>query len=245
VTEHGPIDMPYREDHETWRMYSGTEYRWAFNKLEVALRQGLHAGPAGTAPEYSGRYIHRPTYNPFGMGIGAKKFYYDVENEEENFVSHMEIPSGHFWCEWLPGPHLSIDYRKWTDGRWRVHSVWEGEHRDEENLVKFSKWKRLPTSVAPNPLLWGNLLPWVKAGSVGVDAFNIETRSEKIIEIHLRLGNDTFDMYPVGTELFPVWEDEEVPTENFIANVEDDMTYVYESGLLSGKRLGFTLKLPS
>lgn len=157
-----PIELPYQEDHEMWQKFGTSEYRWAFNKLEVAMRQGLHCGPAGTAPERSGDYIYRPVYNPFGMGIGATKFSYDLEADAERFTRHEVVPPGYFWCEWLEGPHLSIDYRKWTDGVWRTASVWEGEHRSDDNLTKFSRWTKLDADVAPNPYLWGNLLPWVK-----------------------------------------------------------------------------------
>lgn len=55
--------LNYEEDYETWEAFMHLEeFRWLFNKLEVALRQGLHAGPSGTAPRYAGTYISRPTY---------------------------------------------------------------------------------------------------------------------------------------------------------------------------------------
>jgi hypothetical protein len=104
---------------------------------------------------------------------------------------------------------------------WSTTSVWQGQHATDDNLTKFSSWTRLPEDTVPTPYLWGNLLPWVKESVQGINAFNIETRAGKIIEVHLRLGNDLHDIMPVGTKLIPVWEDEEAPTENFIANIKD------------------------
>jgi hypothetical protein len=237
------IEIPYMEDYQMWEKYKKTEIRWVFNKLEVALKQGLDAGPAGTAPSREGYYIYRPTYNPYGMGIGAKKFFYSVEMYDK-IVEHDVIPPGHFWCEWLEGPHLSIDYRRYKNGMWWVESVWQGEHISEENLTKFSAWKRLKPDSAPNPYLWGHFFPWLKTKNTDINGFNIETRSGKIIEVHLRLGNDLFEEYEVGTTLVPIWEDQEIPKENFVPNKFEDMELVYKSGYLKGKRKGYKIIPP-
>jgi hypothetical protein len=74
------------EDFQAWNLYRDTEHRWVFNKLEVALRQGLHAGPAATAPDRNGTYIYRPIYNLYGMGIGAKKFKYDKDSMYDSLI---------------------------------------------------------------------------------------------------------------------------------------------------------------
>ena len=56
-----PLEGFIEEDYQAWEAYKHNDnYRWLFNKLEIALRQELRAGPAATAPERSGWYVHRP-----------------------------------------------------------------------------------------------------------------------------------------------------------------------------------------
>lgn len=247
-----PLPVVHNEDHEVWEEVRQREnFRWMFNKLEVALRQGLHAGPAGTAPRESGWYVSRPTYNPYGMGIGAKKFYYDAEKDYESFINHGVVPPGHFWCEWLNGPQLSIDYQLHSNRMWTAKSIWVGTHETDDNLTKFLKWQRYPDEAAPHAYLLPIKFPWE-----GIDAtpeqrtlvpgFNVEMRSNKIIEIHLRHGNDTLDDLPEGTTVTPVWDDEEIPEgAEFRGNLFDDMTKYGASGNLPNIRRGFIITRPS
>ena len=244
--------LKYDEDHETWEAFKHLEnFRWLFNKLEVALRQGLHAGPAGTAPLHKGEYISRPIYNTYGMGIGAKKFSYDPKKDHEDFINHAVVPPGHFWCEWLSGPHLSIDYQTKEHNSWEVRSVWYGQHFDETNLVRFESWERLDNSSAPHPYLIPLRVPWWGTTATSeirelVDGFNVEMRNEKVIEIHLRFGNDPFDDLPVGTRIYPVWNDEEIPNGvEFRPNLHDDMERYSAHGNLEDTRRGFIVTRPN
>jgi hypothetical protein len=230
------------EDFESWNLYKNTEHRWVFNKLEVALLQGLHAGPAATAPDRNGKYVMRPIYNIYGMGIGAKTFTYNKDVDYNNFINHDVVPPGHFWCEWLDGPHLSVDYNQDVNGFWHTRSVWEGEHEASSNLTRFSSWKRREESAAP---LW-NQLP-IEPGFLydpEVPVFNIEMIGDFIIEMHLRLGNDPFDEYPVGTQVLPVWNDEEAPEGEWKANLHQDLEFYSASGYLSDTRRGYVVKRP-
>jgi len=96
MREPTPLTRNIDEDFQVWEAYSHIdEYRWLFNKMEVALKQELHAGPAAVPPKYPGLYIHRPVYNFFGMGIGATQFAYDPENDYEAFTNHAVVPPGH------------------------------------------------------------------------------------------------------------------------------------------------------
>ena len=54
-------------DQDAWEAYP--QHRWVFNKLEVALRQGFHAGPACSRVTFEGKkkVVIRPIYNLFGM----------------------------------------------------------------------------------------------------------------------------------------------------------------------------------
>jgi hypothetical protein len=170
--------LKFDEDHETWEEFKTKEnFRWLFNKLEVALRQNLHAGPAGTAPLRKGTYISRPIYNTYGMGIGAKKFEYDPATDYENFINHAVVPPGHFWCEWLTGPHVSIDYQTDKPNTWEVRSIWYGTHFNDENLTKFESWERLSNESAPNPYLLPLRFPWW-----GVELATLSTRAKIVWE---------------------------------------------------------------
>ena len=243
--------MEFDEDFQTWEYYKEyKEFRWLFNKLEVALRQGLHAGPAGTAPKKNGVYISRPVYNTYGMGIGAKKFVYD-ESMEDDLINHAVVPPGHFWCEWLVGPQLSIDYQVRDDFKtWEVRSIWLGEHYDDSNLTKFKQWTKLDPSLAPNVHLVPLNLPWFGTDATRkfremVPGFNIEMRCRKVVEIHLRHGNDTLDHLPVGTTVTPVWEDMEIPEgAEFESNLTEGMTDNGAHGHLSNIRRGFIVTRP-
>lgn len=245
--------VPFDEDFQTWEAFKHKEnFRWLFNKLEVALRQGLHAGPAGTAPQHSGLYISRPVYNPYGMGISAKKFEYDIDTDYKNFINHAVVPPGHFWCEWLPGLQHSIDYQVKSDYRtWEVASIWVGEHYSDNNLTRFKQWTKLDPEEAPNVYTLPIKLPWFDVGvqvwdREAVPGFNVEMRNGKVIEVHLRHGNDTLDHLPTGSTVTPIWEDMEIAEDvEFISNLSEDMTENGAYGQLSHTRLGFTVTRPN
>lgn len=250
--EHLLVPMEFDEDHQTWEYYQNhVDLRWLFNKLEVAIQQGLHAGPAGTAPQKDGVYVSRPVYNTYGMGIGAKKFVYD-SSMKDDLISHAVVPPGHFWCEWLVGPQLSIDYQVYDDFKtWKINSIWMGEHYSDENLTRFKQWTKLDNSLAPNPYLLPMKLPWFGTGASrqireSVGGFNVEIRSGKIVEIHLRHGNDTLNHLPVGTIVTPVWQDMEIPDgAEFEPNLTEGMTDNGAHGHLSDIRRGFLVTRPN
>lgn len=243
--------LNFDEDHQTWEAFKHLEeFRWLFNKLEVALRQGLHAGPAGTAPHHPGLYVSRPIYNTYGMGIGAKKFAYDPDHDYEDFINHAVVPPGHFWCEWLTGPHLSIDYQKTSASNFETRSIWAGKHIDDDNLVKFQQWEKLPKESSPNCFLLPLKFPWWGVSATQdlrdlVEGFNVEMRNGKIIEVHLRHGNDLYDDMPVGTRVIPVWNDDEIPEGvEFRPNLNSDMKKYSANGNLTDVRRGFIITRP-
>lgn len=227
------------EDYQAWDVFSNTEHRWVFNKLEVALRQGLHAGPAASAPKVSGIYIHRPTYNIYGMGIGAKRFEYNKDKDYDNIINHDIVPPGHFWCEWVDGKHLSIDYEQ-DNGFWNTRSAWLGIHDSKDNLTKFSSWTRVEEDSVPG---WNKLpIDLSFLYEPNVKKFNLEMIGDRIIEIHLRWGNDPFDDLGVGTEIIPVWNDEEAPEGEWRSNLHSDMELYSATGNLSDVRRGYVIR---
>lgn len=228
------------EDFQTWKIYP--KYRNLFNKLDLALQQGLHAAPAGVAPLYSGTYISRPIYNLYGMGIGAKKFYYDDDLMYNSLINNGVVPPGHFWCEWVPGENRSIDFHRHPDsGIFYTRSIWTGVHYDENNLTKFSHWTRTENNFHPYDLKIN--IPWIN--DMEVTAFNVEMRGEKVIEVHLRLGNDPWDDLPFGTKVIPIWNDMDIPLDaEFRSNLHSDMESYSASGHLTDIRKGYIIERP-
>jgi hypothetical protein len=234
-----PLPTAVWEDYQAWGLYGSTEHRWVFNKLEVALRGGLHAGPAAVPPSHSGLYISRPVYNLYGMGIGAEQFSYQTHQHDE-MVRHSIVPPGHFWCEWIVGEHISIDYQKYDDDTWEAVAVWSGNHYTDSNLTKFRSWTRLSNRAAPSVYDLPINLEWVF--EPGVSFFNIEMRGEHIIEIHLRPGHTEFMDLPVGTSLFPVWDDGGVlPHGEWIPDNDPSMAEFKAYGHLKEIRDGFII----
>jgi hypothetical protein len=226
-------------DEEAWELYKHTPYRWAFNKLEVALRQGLHSGPAASAPKADGAYISRPVYNLYGMGVDAKQFYYQRSMERE-LVNYSIVPPGSFWCEWLDGEQLSVDYRRLSGSlNWEISSVWHGKHFSPDNLTKFERWTRVAVSDAPNIENLPLALDWIDDPSVC--GFNIEFRSGFVTEVHLRLGNETFNDLPIGTSIIPVWDNEEVGETEFREDHDPEMEEFKAFGRIANIRKGFRI----
>jgi len=230
------------EDYEAWALYGKTSHRWMFNKLEVALRQGLEAGPAGSLPSKNGVYIHRPAYNLYGMGVRAEKFFYHADEDSDAMINYKLVPPGNFWCEWLSGDHLSIDYRRTWYNAWVPSAVWKGVQDKTDSLTRFAYWQRLPEKSAPHikdlPL---NITATSHREVFGI---NVETIGGKVIETHLRLGNDPFDDLPIGTRIVPVWDDEPAPEGEWRGNLFEDMTKYAAGGHLQHVRRGFVIQRP-
>ncbi len=85
--------MDQINDSDVWHRLP-TEYLWIYDKLIVARKQGIIAGPAGILPPKPDFYIVRPITNIRMMGRGAKKVF--LENDRD-------IPDGYFWSEVLEG----------------------------------------------------------------------------------------------------------------------------------------------
>jgi hypothetical protein len=225
-------------DNESWNLYKGTEYRWTFNKLEVALLQNLHAGPAAVPPEKDGWYIQRPIYNLYGMGIGAEKFVYS-SLDYKKIINHGLIPPGSFWCEWIDGEHLSLNYRKDVTGRWHLSSIWKGVLLSEHNLTKFDYWEKVSLSFGIEPYDLPYFVNWLD--DLKTTCFNLETKGEKIIEIHLRSGDEIEDKFSIGDKIFPIWSDSNKKHENIIEEPDPEMSEFKAHGYISDIRNGFSL----
>jgi hypothetical protein len=66
------------EDTDAWQWYPA--HRWVYDKLAVALSQGLEAGPHGTPPP---RFpvFSKPIVNLKGMGVGSRVLHSPADYE--------------------------------------------------------------------------------------------------------------------------------------------------------------------
>ena len=226
------------DDYHAWEAYP--QYRWVFNKLELSLRLGYHAGPAGIPVKHTGWYIVRPIYNAYGRGIGAHKKWLDADWYDD-MSNHHHIPPGYFWCEWLEGEHYSIDYKRGKN--WKGNTDWipfnacQGFHKSEDNLTKFDRWLIIdPPDIA--------LPSWVH--DIDVKELNIEFKGDKITEIHLRSGNDICLVSNIGDEIYPVWQGDDYANMQhleFIPNLSKQEEDYTASGNLKDIRLGYYRKI--
>ena len=172
-----PID-----DIDSWAWFP--EHRWIYDRLAVALSQGLNAGPHGADP---GDFpvFSKPIVNLKGMGIGSR-----VIRTRTSYEAGYE--PGHMWMPLMSGPHVSTDVaaldgrivwarhaqgRPMTGGMFRWWRVWP--HLDEALMAYLTEWTRR------------NLKGY--AGMV-----NFETIGGRIIEAHLRFADQWTDLYGAG-----------------------------------------------
>lgn len=228
------------EDYQAWQAYQ--HYRWMFNKLEVARRFGYHAGPSGVPIEKPGYYIVRPTYNLYGMGIGAKKIYLDPQKDSEDMIALAHVPPGYFWCEYLHGDHISIDFSYESD-RWVPFCAMRGVHQSEDDsLVRFEHWEKIEP---PQDFIVPQFLNVMS----DVQYLNLEMKGTSVFEIHLRSGNDVLWDYGIGTIIYPIWEND--PPDRldhlpFVGNLhEDSFMYSASGHLQDNVRVGYRIQEPA
>src|SRR6202162_1741152 len=87
------------KDWEAWTLYP--RHRWIYDKLAVALSQGLDAAPHGVIPP---RFpvFSKPMMNLRSMGAGSLPIP-DIE------TYRASLNPGHLWCTLLTGAHVSTD----------------------------------------------------------------------------------------------------------------------------------------
>jgi hypothetical protein len=170
------------EDSDAWRWYPA--HRWVYDKLAVALSQGLDAGPHGTPPP-SFPVFSKPIVNLKGMGIGSRVLTSPVDYAEY-------AAPGHFWMTLLRGRHVSSDLAVvGGEPRWWRHVT--GKPAGEGT---FDYWTIHAEADAEIEARCG---AWVRkhlAGYTGM--LNLETIGGTIIEVHLRFADQWPDLYGPG-----------------------------------------------
>jgi hypothetical protein len=170
------------EDSDAWQWYPAQ--RWIYNKLAVALSQGLDAGPHGTPPP---RFpvFSKPIVNLKGMGVGSR-----VLKSQADYDAHYA--PGHFWVTLLDGRHVSSDVAVVAGApRWWRHVT--GKPAGEGT---FDYWI---IHAQPDAGIEERCGAWIKKNLPGYTGMlNLETIGGTIIEAHLRFADQWPDLYGPG-----------------------------------------------
>ena len=175
------VNIP-TEDSDAWLWYP--DHRWVYDKIAIALSQGLDAGPHGVPPP---RFpvFSKPITNLKGMGVASRVLSSQAEYEPS-------LTPGHMWMTLLDGRHVSSDVAV-VDGepRWWRHAT--GAPSGEGT---FDHWT---LHAAPDAAIENYCGAWVRKHLRGYTGMlNIETIGERIIEVHLRFSDQWPDLYGAG-----------------------------------------------
>lgn len=170
------------DDVHAWPLYPA--HRWVYDKLAVALSQGLEAAPHGVMPP---RFpvFSKPMINLRGMGAGSR-----VIIDEDDYRTAMT--GGHFWSTLLTGSHVSTDLAV-VDG----NPVW---WRHTTGVTApggtFDYW-HIRAEAMPEIEDWCGA--WSRKHLSGYNGMaNVETIGGRIIEAHLRFADQWPDLYGPG-----------------------------------------------
>jgi hypothetical protein len=170
------------KDWEAWPLYP--DHRWIYDKLAVALSQGLDAAPHGVIP-HSFPVFSKPMMNLRSMGAGSLPIP-DIETYRGS------LNPGHFWCTLLTGTHVSTDAAI-VNG----NAVW-WRHATGATAPggTFDYW-HIHAEAMPDIEDWcGTWARRYLAGYTGM--VNFETIGSRIIEAHLRFADQWPDLYGPG-----------------------------------------------
>jgi hypothetical protein len=175
------VNIP-TEDFDAWTWYP--DERWVYDKLAVALSQGLAAGPHGTKPP---RFpvFSKPITNLKGMGIDSR-----IIRSAEEYDRHYR--AGHMWMPLLEGRHLSSDVAVVAGTpRWWRHVTGKPGRRGT-----FDYWT---IQAAPEEEIEARCGAWIARHlSRYTGMLNLETIGGTMIEVHLRLSDQWPDLYGAG-----------------------------------------------
>jgi hypothetical protein len=165
------------DDPDAWQLYPA--HRWIYDKLAVALSQGLQAAPFGVMPA---RFpvFSKPITNLLGMGVGSRAIL-----SPDDYAAAQT--AGHFWSTLLTGAHVSSDAAL-IDGNtvwWRHTTGAPGPGGT------FDHWHM------PDIEAWCGA--WSRKHLTGYTGMvNFETIGSRIIEAHLRFADQWPDLYGPG-----------------------------------------------
>jgi len=170
------------EDSDAWLW--NPQHRWVYDKLVVALRQGLYAAPHGVPPT-SFPVFSKPIYNLKGMGVGSRTLRSLAEYE-------AACQPGHMWMTLLEGEHISSDVVL-VDG---MPHWWRHAAGVPSGDGTFDYWE-IRSGAAPAIEAWAG--DWCRQHLAGYSGMaNVETIGGRIIEVHLRFADQWPDLYGDG-----------------------------------------------
>lgn len=175
------VDIP-TEDADAWEWFPA--HRWVYDKLRVAMSQGIAAAPHGVLPP-GFSVFSKPITNLRGMGTGSQ-----VIRSAAQYKS--ALTPGHFWMELLRGEHVSTDVAVLNGSAvWWRHAT--GIPRPGGT---FDRWI---IHAEPRPGLEAYCAAWIAANMAGYSGMmNFETIGGRIIEAHLRFADQWPDLYGAG-----------------------------------------------
>ena len=168
------------KDYDAYLSYP--EFRWTYNKLLVAEKQGLLCAPHGVTPP-NFPVFSKPIYNLNTMGADSR-----ILRSSSEYREHRK--AGHMWSDLLVGDHMSTDVLV-RDGIVLWHSHAHG-HPLEEGT--FDRWD---VNVQYNENLTKYVKGFVRVNFGGFSGpMNLETIGGKIIAAHVRFSDQWPDLYP-------------------------------------------------
>tara|TARA_Y100001963_G_C6729694_1_gene423229 strand:+ start:25 stop:954 length:930 start_codon:yes stop_codon:yes gene_type:complete len=171
------VDIPLVDPHAWAR---GGKFRGVYNKLNVALDQGVEADLVGSANKPTKfPVIVRPVYNLWGMGHLARV----APTQEE--LDCLDC-SGHFWTTYLVGDQFSWDFAV-VDGEpeWVV-----GFYGSKKSGMRFDYWAMTHNQRAGTAEDTFAAESWVRENLKGYTGMvNVETIGNVVIECQLRIGD--------------------------------------------------------
>ncbi|MEA2873442.1 MAG: hypothetical protein QOH67_3418 [Hyphomicrobiales bacterium] len=170
------------EDSDSWAWYP--RHRWVYDKVAVALSQGLEAAPHGVEPK-AFPVFSKPITNLKGMGVGSR-----VLRDAADYTKHYA--PGHMWMTLLDGRHVSSDVAVLNgEAKWWRHAT---GHPGPEGT--FDHWVLHAGHDAEIEAQCGAWIGKHLAGYTGM--LNVETIGGRIIEAHLRFADQWPDLYGKG-----------------------------------------------
>ena len=175
------VSIPTDDEH-AWMWYP--KHRWIYDKIAVALSQGLDAAPHGIPPP-GFPVFSKPIINLRGMGAGSRV----IRSMEE--YGRVLTP-GHMWMTMLEGRHISSDVAVVAGRpRWWRHVT--GRPGPEGT---FDYWT---VHAEPDPEIEKRCGDWIgRHMSDFTGMLNFETINGWIIELHLRFSDQWPDLYGKG-----------------------------------------------
>ena len=170
------------EDSDSWTWYP--RHRWVYDKVAVALTQGLDAAPHGVEPKQF-PVFSKPITNLKGMGVGSR-----VLRDPADYTKYYA--PGHMWMALLEGHHVSSDVAVLNgEAKWWRHAT---GHPGPEGT--FDHWVLHAEHDAE---IESGCSAWIAkhlAGYTGM--LNLETIGGRLIEVHLRFADQWPDLYGKG-----------------------------------------------